>query len=295
VTPGETRVFGRALGAVGRLQSELDEGRQAWLRDIPVRRAIEGFDAYPETADFDFVSADVEALDAEIHLLGGNEWARAYWRLVILHFVIRGLQEPRPFVLPPAVFALLIDDLERIVDNAIGGDGPEDPLADDDFILDLAIARGAAIPFDQFFSVPMWFEEAAEGFTPGIWMNVHVRGDAFSRETLDAMTPLNFAFFLANPQVQGWFGVGWMLDPELADVSPHLAWYRELMLQAGAHISPAGTDDMTVALATSASAGRRALFEEGRYQPRDYRVIMSREQGLQWYERTGMPRPADLY
>ncbi|MCU1449973.1 MAG: hypothetical protein JWP02_2143 [Acidimicrobiales bacterium] len=294
MTPGETRIFGRALGTVGRLQSELDEERRTWLRDVPVRRAIEEFDAYPETVDFDFVSADVEALDAEIHLLGGHEWARAYWRLVMLHFVIRGLQEPRTFVLPPPVHELLVADLGRIVDNAIDGTGPEDPLADDDFILDLAIGRGAAIPMDQFFSVPISIQEASGGFTPGTWMNVHLRGDDFTRETLDAMTPLNFAFFLANPEVQGWFGVGWMLDPELADVSPHLAWYRELMLQAGAHISPAGTDDTTVALATAASATRRTLFDQGRYQPRDWRVIMPREQGLLWYETTGTPRPPDL-
>jgi hypothetical protein len=294
VTPGETRVFGRALGTIGRLQSELDEERRTWLRDIPVRRAIEEFDAYPETVDFDHVSAGVEALDAELHLLGGDEWARTYWRLATLGFITRGLQEPRPFVLPPPVFEQVVADLERIVDHAVSGTGPEDPLSDDDFILDLALARGAAIPFGDFFSVPMFFEEATEGFVPGIWMNIHFRGDAFSRETLDAMTPMNFAFILANPQVQGWFSVTWILDPQLADVSPHLSWYRELILKAGADVSAAGTDEATVALATAASATRRALFEGGQYQPRDYRVIMSREQGLQWYDLTGTPRPADL-
>jgi hypothetical protein len=289
MTPEETRVFGTALGTIGRMLAGLDDEQRAWLRDVPVSRALGAFDAHAGVSDFDFLSPEIEALDGEVRVRGGADWTRPFWQLVALHLVARSLQAPRPYVLPPQLLEFLLDDLERIV--AAAGAGPEDPLADSDFVLDLALSRGAAIPFGAFFGVPYWVEEPTDGVDPGLWLQFHLRhagqeGAAdlesdFMRGQVEHQA-LIAAFEIANPDCKGWFGVGWMLDPNLAQVAPHLTWYREIMLSVGAHIVPAGTDDQTIALATGTSATRRALFEGGHYQPRDYRVIMPREATLAW-------------
>ena len=244
-----------------------------------MRRAMEAFDAYPAFSDFNFVSPEIEALDGEARVRGGPDWIRHFWQLAVLHLVARSLQAPRPYVLPPGLLELLLDGLERIVEDAASGAGPEDPLADDDFVLDLALSRGAAIPFGTFFGVPHWVEEPVEGFEPGLWLQLHlgnVGPEGFGPETVNhAVTPVNLdrylasqltviaAFHHSNPDCKGWFGAGWMLDPRVSEISPHLAWYPELMLAAGAHIIPAGTDDQTIALATSTSATRRAPLRGG--------------------------------
>ena len=285
MTPEETRVYGQALGAISRLQAGLDYEQRTWLQDIPVRRALEEFDAYPEGAELNLVTPDVEALDAELRLLGGGEWAASYWRLVTLHFVARSLQGTRPYVLPPPVLELLVADLERIVEDAGSGAGPEDPLGDEEFLIDLALSRGVVLPFDTTFGQPFWVAEELEGMAPGLWIQTHFRSvqtRGFGPETFHAFVPRLVAFVRANPECQGWFGVTWLLDPRVSEISPHMAWYPQLIQSVGAIVTPAGTDERTVSDATATSATRRRLFEQGDYQPRDYRIVMPRETGLAW-------------
>ena len=54
----------------------------------------------------------------------------------------------------------------------------------------------------------------------------------------------------------------------------------------GIRFAPARSDHQTVADATGRSGTRRGLFEEGAYTPRDYRIVMRREQTIRWHETT---------
>ena len=298
MTPEETRVYGHALGAIGRLQAALDSEQWTWLEDVSVRRTIETFDEYPSWSEFDLVTADVEAIDAEVRLLGGADWAGRYWQLVTLHFVARSMQGPRPFVLPPSMLQGLLVDLERIVDQTASGAGVDDPLGDPGFLLDLALSRGVALPMDSCVAVPMWVPEPVGDFTAGLWLHLHFRDLAaigFKPEVVNRSTPFMYDFLEANPECRGWFGVTWLIDPQLVEVSPHLSWYRDVVVAAGALMSPADTDEQTVSDATSTSQARRGLFEQGQYQPRDYRMLFPREATLRWYENTAhlLPPPAN--
>jgi hypothetical protein len=147
---------------------------------------------------------------------------------------------------------------------------------------------------ESFFGIPMWIPEIP-GMAEGWWLGMHFRDveqRGFTVETVNAGADLILELHEANPDLNGWFGVTWLLDPDLAEVSPHLTWYRELLLRAGAHITPTGTDEETVALATGTSRTRRERFEQGRYRPRDFRVVLPRQQVFQWFESTGLPHPS---
>jgi hypothetical protein len=288
MTPDEARSLGKALGAIGRRQAALGEKERSWLRAIPVRRALETLDAYPDGAELTFVSPEMEGLDAELHRLGGDAWVSWYWKLVLIHLVARSLQGPRPFTLPPSVLDELLGELDRIVDEADSDVERPDPLGDDGFLLDIGLSRGVVIPFRTVVGVaPAWLPETAD-LPRGPWVETHFRpvSDHFGPEVLKACADPLIDFFLANDDYEGWFGYTWLGDPKVAEISPHLGWYREVLLAAGAEISPAGTDQQTVAAATATSSTRQGLVEEGRFRPRDYRIVLRRDPGLRWRETT---------
>jgi len=280
MTPEETRVYGRTLAAIAHRLDGLTDNELEHLRRVPVRRALDAFDAYPAPRDYDFISLDIEAIDAEVRLDGEDEWARTYWQLVAWHLVARSLQCPRDLVLPPVIVEIELANFERII-NAAPEAVTSDPLGDNAFLEDLALARRAAVSFDKLLGVPMTIEEEGEGFTPGTWMFAHLSAEEYGPDALAEILPTVFAFFRANPILQGCFGAGWLVDPALAEVSPHLAWYRESLAAMGAEFFVSENGPATTDLATRTSNTRRALVEAGKYRPQNYMWRLSRDALMQ--------------
>ena len=282
MTPEETRLFGKTLGAIARRLDALRAEELVYLREVPIQQAIGAFRTSFEAWGHDRVGADVEAVDGEVQLAGGAEWARTYWQLVVLHLVARTLQQDRSTVLTAPLREFLLRDLERIVDSATPGTVPDDPLGDPAFILDLGLSRGAVLPFDDMLVVPRYLEDP--NFTEGTWLEFHVRSGDFDLDSLMALSTLVEDYLLLNPHIQGLYAIGWMMDPDVAEVSPHLGWVREFTANTGADISHVGTNEETVTLATSTSATRRAAFEEGRFAPTNHLVMMSRDVLVTFFE-----------
>ncbi len=295
--PEEARLFGRTLGAIAHRLDALTTEEIEHLREVPVRRAIDVLDAYEPWREFDHVNPELEAVDGHVRMLGESEWAGRYWQLVLLHLVVRTLQGDHRFVIPPSVSELLLADLARIVEQTETGQSVEDPLGNDDFLLDLALSRGVALPFDSCIAALVWLAEGVSvDLTPGLWLHLHFRDIAaigFTPDVINWSAPYLLNFIDANPECRGWFSVTWLIDPNLDEVSPHLTWYREVVVAAGARMSAAGTDEQTVSDATSTSNTRRSKFEQGSYQPCDYRMVFHRDVAMQWYERTAhlLPPP----
>ncbi len=278
--PEETRLFGRTLAAIAHRIDALSDEALEHLRQVPVRRAVDAFDAVQGIRDYNFVSAEVEAIDADARLAGGDEWARTYWDLVLLHLVARSLQAPSELALPPLIVEYRLAAFERIVASATGA-GPDDPIADDDFLIDLALARGAALDFGKLMGVVIEAEEGRGDLTAGTWMFAHLNTEEYGLDALIEIMPTVLEFFDANPDLRGCAGAGWLVDPEVAKVSPHLAWYREVLEQMGAHFVISENGPGTVELAIGTSNTRRERFEAGAYRPQNYMWILPREALLQ--------------
>jgi len=281
VTPDETRLLGRTLAAIaGRIDSLADTEREH-LRAVPVRRAADAFDTYHGLLDANFVSADVAAVDGEARAAGGVEWVRTYWQLVGLHFLARSLQAPSRLILPRRILQRQLVEFERIIES-LGGQPPDEPLADRFFLLDLALAREAAISFEKLMGVVMRFDEQDQQFTPGTWMFAHLHTRKYGLETLVEIMPTVIEFFHANSELQGCAGAGWLVDPEVAKVSPHLGWYRDALEKMGATFVKRENSPATVRLATSTSETRREAVRAGTFQPQSYMWILPRDALLQW-------------
>lgn len=86
----------------------------------------------------------------------------------------------------------------------------------------------------------------------------------------------------ADPTAAGVVGTSWFFDPQLADVSPHLAYLRALPVSEGAALIRNGPGELHTRLATSTSRTRRRLFEEGRYTPVCHTIVWPRDALLRW-------------
>lgn len=282
----EASVFGRALGAIARLQAGLTPEQRQWLGTVPVRVALDAVDAMPEGTDFTETTAQLEAVDATVSVECDPAWTGPYWNLVLLHLVVQRFERGWPFALPPDVRRSVLAELERIaVDGATRPQAP-DPLADGGFMLDLGFARGRVVPFGLGLAVaPVFLPNHADDDRP--WMLIHLSGrradditDAYAQ--LEG-TALAAQFFRANPSYGGMFGPGWLADPQVGEVSPHLAIVRQMLVDGGATIVPLGsTHPETIEQATSTSRTRRRRYEEGSWTPRHYLVRWPRENFLRW-------------
>jgi len=88
------------------------------------------------------------------------------------------------------------------------------------------------------------------------------------------------------PEYRGLIGGSWFFDPEVARISPHLAYLRQIPLEGGASFFRYGSSQADINNALAKSETRRVLFEEGRYQPTCYCMIWPKDKLLRWNWKT---------
>lgn len=95
-----------------------------------------------------------------------------------------------------------------------------------------------------------------------------------------------------NHHIKGVMSAGWLLDPKLADVSPHLSYLREGCMASGAALFRFVNDPEVEQMATANSPHRRRLHEAGKYVPETYMVVWPRTSLIEW---SNGKRPATDY
>lgn len=138
----------------------------------------------------------------------------------------------------------------------------------------------------QFFEAARFIMFRARGNAP--YFNLHVHDfelEEFNEEGWRRLF-LRIADLLeSRPHMKGVFvGGGWLYDPNLAAVSPHLGYHLDLTVPNGARSFFYGLDDEK-SCAFVKSEKRRRLFNEGKYHPALYILIWPRKELLQWASR----------
>ncbi|MFT5334802.1 MAG: hypothetical protein ACJAUG_002858 [Halioglobus sp.] len=175
-------------------------------------------------------------------------------------------------------------------------------FSNDPFRKDLAILRHRLIPCGAEFAMPFsgvsrsllikdgWRQAGkflrvmatCRGIKPFLELHMHPKHvTAFNpdgwMETYD-----NLADLLAvNPSFLGVQSTSWFLDPALEQVSPHLAYLRQVPELCGAIFLYAGGDDSKHSGALATSQTRRTLHAAGKYCPRLFTRIWPRQSLLQ--------------
>jgi hypothetical protein len=288
-------VLASAHEAFVALDGSLDATQRSWLEQVPLARAIEAVDSQPVDAPVTFVAPAVRAFGQEVTALGGEAWLDKYLRFVLLALLVRTQTRPLDYVLPPSVGELLDAERTRIVEDVTARDAEPYNMGGA-FIRDWGFCLGTALPFGiaagqvgASLRRDMLARAGLAHLGESPWLNLHldIRGDR-KRYTAEAreLSGLRIADFMRhNLSYQGMFGVGWLSDPAVSEISPHHTATREEIVDSGAILLRRNSgDDATVILATATSKTRRRLYEERQYTPTDYMTIWPRDDFIRWRE-----------
>ncbi len=81
---------------------------------------------------------------------------------------------------------------------------------------------------------------------------------------------------LINKEIKGLLGSAWFFDPVIEHVSPDIFYIQELCGEVGAKFFYLRSTQDDVNNAIKLSKRRRAAYEEGRYKPSSYMMVLSR-------------------
>ena len=206
--------------------------------------------------------------------------------------------------LPPSIAAEACEQGWRILKRLSAKPGAKMSLTSDTFLKDLAICRVEMFACGATLAEPyggprrrLLVTTDLGGALGLLAALVRERGITTPYLSLHLHPPLLHAFNPAgwrraylllaellewNPNLRGVLGGGWYCDPEMARVSPHLTYIREIAGEGGALFvrGPANEDD--VRSATIAPGPRREAFLAGRYRPTNYVMIWLRKDVLAW-------------
>ena len=101
------------------------------------------------------------------------------------------------------------------------------------------------------------------------------------------------ALVAVNRDIRGRTAGGWVHDPAIATVTPHLAAKATELMAMGGRRFPGESSPEVVRLATSSSTERRLLYEQGTYLPTNYWIVVRRRDFLSWARRDWLASPAE--
>jgi len=121
----------------------------------------------------------------------------------------------------------------------------------------------------------------------GPWFRYHVDErdlSDFHETGWDESYKIIAHYLKKNPSIVGIVGTSWFYDPQIPDVSSHLAYLQKRQLERGAFIVRHGTDENSIYNATLKSEKRKKLYEEGKYIPISCSLFWHRDDLLKWAE-----------
>jgi hypothetical protein len=123
---------------------------------------------------------------------------------------------------------------------------------------------------------PFYVGHLAHGIPPRAFLLV------YNHRALESWHRNVAACLQMNPHIRGFIATGWFYDPQLARVSPHMAFLRSGSLAHGAVSACMGPTEGALKNALVRSPKRQRLYDEGKYVPSGHAVIWTREAMLQW-------------
>ncbi len=130
-----------------------------------------------------------------------------------------------------------------------------------------------------------WLEEV--GARP--WAELHVdlrMVEDFNAEGFLGCYRRLAALMRARTDLAGVCGASWLYDPQLAHVSPDLAFVRRTAEDGGARLIRLRPDPVQTTYATARSPVRRRLVESGAYRPVCYGMYWTRADLIAWADRS---------
>jgi len=258
---------------------------------------------FPPRESYHYINNETKNYCEEIINYSSKDTLDLYHRLVLLRLIsnAKGKLENRklPMVTKSAYseyFKKIVDDIDSYK-NATGFY----LFPNDAFKKDLGICRLNLIPaghalleirnlpkrfllkggIKQFIQGVLFIVFELGGFHPLLERHLDSRPDSISLQKFNPEGRKGFYLITAeilrmNPEIKGTFNTCWYFDPKIKEISPKLTYIRELDKQFGGKYFFMGTNEQCINDATFKSPTRRKLFQEGKYLPTNYLLIVPR-------------------
>lgn len=293
---------GRNGGGAAPKQEALRQWGELYMRELQ---------KYPRYRHYKFVSPEVMALTAEITAQGGSGMLEVCHRLVLARLMREALEKDGLRAFPADIADIFLKNFERIASRLEAGQYKEGYYLyeEDKFNKDLSICRLSMIPLGaqkvyagrmsrgllfrggirQFWMALKMILTGTRGFCPIYRMHT----DSRDRHLMSEFNPEGWLRFYrraaelleCNPKVKGVCGTSWFWDPALKEVSPELAYLRETALACGGQVFRQGESGGAVKDALFMSRKRQELYQEGKYRPESFAMVLPRSSLLRWARR----------
>lgn len=202
--------------------------------------------------------------------------------------------------LTDAIVELYDREIERIRNQLRESEAEYFDLDNDPCAKDFALLTHRFIPVGAEFVTPdgglprrvllrsglsaLWFVLAkAKGFAPFFEFHVHPRAlGEFNPDGFERTYRRLGELLRANPTIKGLTSASWFFDPQLRTISPRLAYLRDVPERHGARFFLVEEDREGKSGALSKSEARLRLFREGKYVPRVYLRVWTRQDIINW-------------
>jgi len=294
-----------------RLISELLIDYPDLLVRFPIWKYLNYLDCYPEIGDYLYLSRDVSNYCKAIVEYSDERTLEIYQKLVLVTLISRARRQLASKVSPGEIKELYESNFRRIIREIETNMNPSGfyRYPEDKFFKELGVCNLRMIPTGarkihlgglarrflfkkgpkQFFQGIIFIVFELKGTKPLYEMHTDSHDP-------DLMADFNYEGFTRaymriaqllklNENVRGVFASSWFYDPQLAVISPRLAYLREIITNNGGRCFYWGASGQATKDAILKSPTRSQLYKEGRYRPIKYMVVWSREKMLRWADK----------
>ena len=293
-----------------KLVDDMSEKHKSLFSVFPISKYLSLLRAIPEIASYHYINSDmIRFCDSTKNGFGSNALSN-YNKLLLLTLIVSANKNVKWTQFSNDIQHLYLLNFKRII-SQIENNSSDNyySYGNDKFCKDIAICCLRMIPTGSrkihLNGIPKTFlfkGKIHHIFSKVLFVLFNLKGlkPLYEMHTdshdPDLMAEFNLEGFIRsykriagilkeNPRVKGAFAGSWFYDPQIASISPRLAYLREIITDNGGKVFYMGDNKASTQDALLKSPMRRKLFEEKKYIPRVYMIIWPRKNMLQWTEK----------
>lgn len=297
------------------LRKQISKASCNIFQELPIQVYINDVKSYPESYSYDYISPKLRnslenmISNCEYHIIA------LYHKLALSLFIRNSINCLNHKDLPDSVLALYRKWFKRVLEDFAVQSDDYYSHNNDAFLKDLAACSLRIIPVGGAWVVEIsgivrrfFVTGGPRQFLVGLrFVLFNTRGlkpfylihtvdrylDGFNPEERDKCYLRVAELLKLNPRIKGFIQCSWYYDPQLENISPRLAYYRQRPEENGAKVFRIGTSQREIRNALAKSPTRRKLYKEGKYIPTSYLEIWPRKQLIEWADKQTRTRKTD--
>lgn len=297
------------------LRKEISKGTRNVLHEFPIEVYINDIKSYPELYSYDYISPKLSNFlenmisNCEYHTIA------LYHKLAISLFIKDSIDCLKYKNLPNSALDLYQKWFKRVLEDFAVQSDDYYNHKNDAFLKDSGGCSLRIIPVGGAWIVEIsrigrrfFFTGGLRQFINGFRFALFKMGgfepfyqihtvdrylEGFNPEERNQCYLRTAELLKLNQRLKGMFAGSWFYDPEIENISPRLAYLRQIPEENGAKVFRIGNSQYDIKNALAKSPTRRKLYKEGKYIPTCYLKIWPRKELIKWADKQARTRKTD--